>query len=319
MTSGRRRYGPPDIMRSMGLRQLFGTLGLMAIPPLGAGYAFERVVRRNVFHTGPYEGGTPEAVGVPFERVPFWTADGEELEGWLFEGGDSPVTVLFMHGTSYNASDMWQSEERARLFGGFVRGLGCRFFTFDYRGYGASSARPSEQGTYIDAAAALAYLHNRADVDPTQVVFYGFSLGTGVAVELALRELCLGLVLRAPFTSIRELIMGRYPRLRTPLTLAPWLPLTRYDSAAKISRVRVPLLIMHGDQDRTVPQSMGLRLFELASEPKTFVNFPGADHADFPLEIMAPAVRGFLDELTAALPGGPGLSGDGEARSVAAQ
>src|SRR3989304_5217864 len=94
----------------MALRSLVSTLGLMALPPLGAGYAFERVVRRNVFHTGPYERGLPERTGIPFERVTFWTADGEELEGWLFLGGPSaegPVTVLFMHGTSYNASDSW--------------------------------------------------------------------------------------------------------------------------------------------------------------------------------------------------------------------
>lgn len=285
------------MMPSMALRGLVSALGLMALPPLGAGYAFERMVRKNVFHTGPYERGLPETTGVPFERADFWTADGEQLEGWLFGGGGSPATVLFMHGTSYNASDMWASEERATQFGQFVRGLGCRFFTFDYRGYGANSTRPSEQGTYTDAAAALAYLHNRSDVDPARVVFYGFSLGSGVAVELALRELCCGLVLRAPFTSVRELILGRYPRLRGPLALTPWLPLTRYDSATKIPRLRVPLLIMHGDRDQTVPQSMGLRLFELAHDPKTFVSLPGADHADFPLEVMVPAVRNFLDEL----------------------
>jgi fermentation-respiration switch protein FrsA (DUF1100 family) len=267
------------------------------VPPLGFGYAFERVVRRNVFHTGPYEPGLPEATGIPHERVDFWTPDGEQLEGWLFHGGDSPATVLFMHGTSYNASDMWQTPERAGMFGQFVRGLGCRFFTFDYRGYGASHARPTEQGTYTDASAALGYLHNRPDVDPSRIVFYGFSLGSGVAVELATREHSCGLILRAPFTSIRELILGRYPRLRPALALAPWLPLTRFDSASKIARVRVPVLIMHGESDRTVPQSMGLRLYERANDPKTFVNFPGADHADFPLAIMTPAVRGFLDEL----------------------
>ena len=285
----------------MALRSLVSTLGLVALPPVGAGYAFERAVRRNVFHTGPYERGLPEETGLPFERVTFWSADGEELEGWLFVGGPSaegPVTVLFMHGTSYNASDMWLNEERAQRFGHFVRGLGCRFFTFDYRGYGANATRATEQGTYTDAEAALAYLYSRDDVDPARIAFYGFSLGSGVTVELALREACCGLVLRAPFTSIRELIRERYPRLRPALALAPWLPRTRYDSASKISRLWAPLLIMHGDSDRTVPQWMGLRLFELASEPKTFVSLPGAGHADFPLDIMVPAVRDFLGQVT---------------------
>ncbi|OGO51294.1 MAG: hypothetical protein A2148_00375, partial [Chloroflexi bacterium RBG_16_68_14] len=193
----------------MGIRRLLATLGLLAVPPLGLGYAFESLVRRNLYRTGPYQRGVPEATGVPFEQVRFWTADGQELEGWLFHGGSSqeePATILFMHGTNYNASDMWATEERARLFGGFMRGIGCRLFVFDYRGYGANDGQASEQGTYLDAEGALAYLHNRREIDPARIVFYGFSMGTGVAVELVLREPCAGLVLRAPFTSIRDLV-----------------------------------------------------------------------------------------------------------------
>lgn len=282
----------------MALRRSLATLGLLALPPAGLAFAFERIVRRNLYRTGPYQRGIPEATGVPFEQVRFWTADGHELEGWFFQGSGSPATILFMHGTNYNASDMWATEERAQLFGGFLRGIGCSFFVFDYRGYGPNGGQATEQGTYLDAEGALAYLHNRSDVDPARMIFYGFSMGTGVAVELALRELCAGLVLRAPFTSIRDLIMARYPRLRLPLTLAPWLPRTRYDSARKIGRIRAPLLIMHGDADESVPQWMGRRLYALAPEPKTFVSFPGAQHQDFPLDLMVPAVRRFVEEVT---------------------
>ena len=277
-------------------RRLLTALGLLALPPLGFGYAFETAVRRNLFRTSPYQPGVPEVTGVPFERARFWTADGQELEGWLFQGGDLPATVLFMHGTNYNASDMWATEERAQLFGGFLRGLGCRFFIFDYRGYGPNDGRATEQGTYLDAEGALAFLHNREEIDPARIVFYGFSLGTGVAVELALREPGAGLVLRAPFTSTRDLVLDRRPRLRPLLHLTPWLPLTRYDSAAKIPRIRVPLLIMHGDADDTIPFWMGQRLFELAHEPKSFVPFPGAGHQAFPLELMISAIRRFLEE-----------------------
>ena len=289
----------------MGLRKLLGALGLLALPPAGFGYFLESQVRRNTFHTGPYQHGMPEAIGVPFEQVRFWTADGQELEGWLFEGeaaAQSAPAVLFMHGTSYNASDMWATEERARLFGGFLRGIGCRFFTFDYRGYGSNDGQASEAGTYLDAAGALAWLHGRPEVDPAAIVFYGFSLGSGVAVELALREPSCGLVLRAPFTSLRDLIIGRYPNLRLPLALTPWLPLTRYDSASKIGGIRVPLLVMRGENDRTVLISMGRRLFDLAPEPKTFVSFPDADHAGFPLDLMVPAVRDFVASATATVP-----------------
>lgn len=289
-------------MASMALRRALATLGLLALPPVGLAYAFERVVRRNAFRTGPHHEGLPEKTGVPFERAHFWSADGEDLEGWLFEGGSSgeePVTILFMHGTNYNASDMWATEERAALFGSFLREIGCRFFVFDYRGYGNSDGEASEPATYTDAEAALGYLRSRPEVDPSRIVFYGFSLGTGVATELAVRKPCAGLILRAPYTSFRDLILERYPRLRTPLALAPWLPRTRYDSAAKISGIHTPLLVMHGDADETVPLAMGRRLYELANEPKTFVTFPGAAHQDFPLEVMAPAVRSFLEGLVA--------------------
>ena len=281
----------------MAARSLLRTLALLALPPIGVRYSFEPLIRRNVFQTGPFVQGIPEATGVPFERVPFWTADGLELEGWLFEGGGLPATVLFMHGTNYNASDMWATEDIAQLFGEFVRGLGCRLFVFDYRGYGQNHGEPTELGTYLDAAAALACLHQREEIDPLRIVFYGFSLGTGIAVELALHEPNAGLVLRAPYTSVRDMILERAPRLRTPLALAPWLPRTRYDSAAKIPHLPVPLLVMHGDEDETVPYRMGQRLYELAPEPKRFVTLTGAAHRDISLEIMIPAVRQFLEEV----------------------
>ncbi|MGB2693873.1 MAG: alpha/beta hydrolase [Dehalococcoidia bacterium] len=285
----------------MAIRRALATLGLLAVPPAGVSYAFERVVRRNLFRTEPYDRGMPEATGVPFEQVRFWTADGHELEGWLFHGGDGPATVLFAHGTSYNATYYWADEDRARRFGEFLRGLGCRFFLFDYRGYGRHGGEASEQGTYLDAEGAVGYLHNRSDIDATRIVFYGFSMGSGVAVELALREPCAGLILRAPFTSIRDLIMERYPRLRGPMSFVPWLPLTRYDSAAKIRRVGVPLLVMHGDADESVPYRMGKRLHELATDPKTMVTFPNAGHQDVPLEIMLPAMRQFIERCAGAL------------------
>jgi fermentation-respiration switch protein FrsA (DUF1100 family) len=283
-------------------RKLLATLGLLAVPPAGLAYAFERTVRRNVFHTGPYVRRAPEAIGVPFEQLRFRTRDNLELEGWWFHQDASPATVLFMHGTSYNASDMWADEERARLFGGFLRGIGCSFFVFDYRGYGDNPGTPTELLTYVDAEAALEHVRERPEVDAERIVLYGFSLGTGIAVELATRHPSRGLVLRAPFTSIRDLVMERYPRLRRWLALAPWLPLTRYNSAGKIGRLQAPLLVMHGDADTTVPHSMGRRLYDLAPEPKTFVSFDGAQHADFPVDVMVPAIRQFVAHVSGDVP-----------------
>lgn len=281
----------------MGRRKLLLPAAVVALAA-AATAAFESIMQRALYRASPALAGPPDDVGVPYEEVTFFTADGLPLQGWFFKGAQPAATILFMHGTSYNASDMWCGEQRAKAFGTFLRAIGCHFMTFDYRGYGACPGRPTEQGTYLDAEAALAYLHLRPDVDPARIIFYGFSLGTGVAVELALREHCCGLILRAPFTSIKEMAVDRFPALTVLFALMPWLPRTRYDSVTKIDRVRAPVLIMHGDADESVPQWMGYRLLEMAPEPKRFVNLAGANHTDFPLHQMVPAIREFVEQTT---------------------
>ena len=168
----------------------------------------------------------------------------------------------------------------------------------DKRGYGSNAGEAAEQATDLDASGALAHLHNRREIDPLNLVFYGFSMGSGVAVELALREPSAGLILRAPFTSVRDLVIDRMPKLRPLLAAMPWLPVTRFDSLRKIAHVPGPLLVMHGDADETVPYWMGQRMYERGPEPKTFVTFPDGQHSELILDIMTPAVRDFLETLT---------------------
>ncbi len=220
------------------------------------------------------------------------------------DGGRPGVapTILFMHGTSYNASDMWVTAERATAFYEFLSGIEANFFVFDYRGYGRRAGRgygrsggtPTEEGTVLDSAAALGWLHQRADVEPASIFYYGFSLGTGIATELALREPPAGLILRAPFTSIRAMAVERHPRLRRLFAFAPWLPLTNFDTLSRIRRLRCPLLVMHGDADTTVPASMGQEVFEAAPEPKTWVTFAGSGHSDVAAQLVVPPITTFV-------------------------
>lgn len=266
---------------------------------------FEALLRRHLYRISEWSSASPADTGLPYEEMTFSTADGISLPGWYFSAQSPLVTILFMRGTRYNARVLWSGQERARAFGDFLRAVGCSFFVFDYRGYAPGSGTPSEQATYLDAEAALAYLHTRPDVDTSRMILYGFSLGTGVAVELALREPCRGLILRAPFTSLREVAQERLPALRMLFRLMPWLPLTHYDSAAKIPNLRVPVLMMHGEADESVPLWMGRRLYELAPEPRTFLALPGVAHSDFPAELIAPAVRRFVESVTAT--GAPSL------------
>jgi fermentation-respiration switch protein FrsA (DUF1100 family) len=278
------------------LRQALAAAAALSAPGLALTIASERMIRPRVFYTGPWHPDPPDAVGWPYEEATIYTPDGLELQGWYFTTAEPEApTLLFMHGTSYNASDMWVTPERARAFEAFLRGIRSNFFVFDYRGYGKNGGTPTEEGTYTDAAAALGWLYQRDDIDPARIFFYGFSLGTGIATELALREPGAGLILRAPFTSIRDLAVDRHPRLRALLLVAPWLPLTNYDTLSKIPRLDRPLLVMHGDADQTVPERMGQRVFEAAPEPKMYVAFPNGNHSDISVDLVVPAITQFVD------------------------
>ncbi|MDE2485631.1 MAG: alpha/beta hydrolase, partial [candidate division NC10 bacterium] len=153
--------------------------------------------------------------------------------------------------------------------------LGTDIFIFDYREYGRSEGRASEEGTYHDGDSAIRYLHSRRDIDPIKIVFLGESLGSAVAVEMATRHGCAALILESSFLSIPEIARVRFPFLPISSLLH-----TRYDTLSKIGQVRTPLLIVHGENDEIVPFRHGQRLFEAAREPKEFYSIKGAHHND---------------------------------------
>jgi fermentation-respiration switch protein FrsA (DUF1100 family) len=264
---------------------------------VGVSIFMQSIIGRRLFTTGdPVD--LARKIGIDLEHVEFFASDGVRLHGWLHRTANPRATVLFMHGTSYSSLDMVSEPERAMLFRSFLEQINCDWFMFDYRGYGPSEGRPSEAGVYRDAEAALSYLHSRGDVDLGRLVFYGFSMGSAVAVEMAVRHPCLGLMLRAPFSSIRDMSEDRVPVTRYIHTFMPWLPRTRFDTRAKIRRVRAPLLVMHGDRDLSVPVWMGRWVFELAgSQKKRFVELKDTAHGDFPIDQIAPAISNFIDSL----------------------
>jgi fermentation-respiration switch protein FrsA (DUF1100 family) len=142
----------------------------------------------------------------------------------------------------------------------------------DYRGYGRSEGRPTEKGLYEDAEAAYRWILTQG-FEPRQVILHGESLGTAVAVELASRVPCAGLVLEAPFTSARA-VAGRVMPLVGPALIRG------YDSLSKIKDVRVPVFVIHGDADEVIAYQFGQQLFRAAGEPKTFWTIRGATHND---------------------------------------
>ena len=212
--------------------------------------------------------GTPTDLGLRYQDAFFTTADGVHLHGWFIPGSND-ITWLWLHGNAGNISHRLENIELLH------HRLGVSVFIFDYRGYGRSEGRPSEQGTYRDAEAALAYVRGLPAVDAGRIVVFGRSLGAAVAVELATHERVLGLILESPFSSIPAMARAVYP----------WLPVwpllrTRYDSLDKIGRIEVPLLLLHSPADEVVPYQQGRDLFAAAREPKRFHAIEGAGHND---------------------------------------
>ena len=220
-----------------------------------------------IFYPDDYFIGDPSDWGMPFEDVYFSTADGLTLNGW-FVPGEKEMTWLWFPG---NAGNISYRLDNLRLL---HHRLSLNIFIFDYRGYGRSQGRPSEEGTYLDAEAALTYLRSRRDIDPEAIIFFGRSLGSAIAVNLATKHKCLGLILESPPTSLVGMMKRLFPSL--PPEELP----IKYDSLSKIKRISVPLLILHGDCDEVVPFFMGRKLYEAANEPKQFYTIENAGHND---------------------------------------
>jgi len=197
-------------------------------------------------------------------RITIETTDGERLAGWYLPPQAGQPVFLFLHGKKgelERRTERWQQ----------ISGKGAGVLAFSYRGFPGSTGQPSEAGLALDAQAAYDWL--RARHPARDIVLHGFSLGTGVAVTLATAVEARALILEAPFTAITDVAAERYPWL--PVSL---LMLDQFRSSERINRVKMPVLIAHGDQDPTVPYAQAVRLYENASEPKTFVSMVGSDH-----------------------------------------
>jgi fermentation-respiration switch protein FrsA (DUF1100 family) len=223
-----------------------------------------------VYHPDRVLSATGAALGRPFEDVRFKTSDGVELNGWFFPAGTNSqrgrFAVLLCHGNAGNIS------HRIEICKALLA-TGVNVLVFDYRGYGRSEGRPSEEGTYRDAQAAYQWLRQKG-FPGTNIIAFGESLGGGVAAELALREPLGGLVLQSSFTSIPDMGAELFPWL--PVR---WLGKIHYDTRSKLPRLKVPVLVMHSSADELIGFQHGQRNFAAANEPKLFWELRG-DHND---------------------------------------
>ncbi len=250
---------------------IFAAVAALALALLGLFLLWYR--QRQLIYF-PSQAVPPAAAVLPgSEEVAFDTEDGLRLRGWFVPAAGEPsgLTVLVLNGNGGNRA------HRAPLAAALSR-AGLAVLLFDYRGYGGNPGTPTETGLLSAARAARAYLASRSDVDPARLAYLGESLGTGVAVALAVEQPPLALVLRSPFTSLVDMGRLHYPVL--PVGLLLW---DRYPSLERIGRVTAPVLVVAGERDSLVPVAQSRRLYEAAAEPKRFVLIAGADHNDYAL------------------------------------
>lgn len=280
---------------------------LLAVAAVGL---IDLLHRQLVFFPDPAVIRTPAAAGLDFQEVYFSAADGVKLHGWFVpapvnrqsavskpaaEHPAANLTILWFHGNAGNIG--YQVDDLLTL----RRWMAANIFIFDYRGYGNSGGRPSEQGIYQDARAAWRYLLTRPDVDPQRIILYGRSLGTAVAVELAAAPTDgpppYAVILYSPLTSLRAMAQAVHPRL--PIH---WLAGGQFNSLSRIGRISSPILIIHSAADEIIPVEQGRQLFAAAPEPKQFL-YPDAPGHNDVLDLSDTALGDGLAAFLNALPG----------------
>ncbi len=200
--------------------------------------------------------------------VELTTKDGETIHGWYAKPGDpTKPLILYFQGNAEAIQSRW---ERAKLF--TEEGYGV--FMLSYRGYGGSTGTPTEAGLMLDAQAAYGFLREQGFSDD-QLVYWGESLGSGIAVQLAAKHHPRAIILEAPFSSAADVARRSYWFLPVGLLMKD-----QFKSIDHVGSINAPLFIFHGDADVVVPYGLGQKLFDAAREPKKFHTVEGGGHVD---------------------------------------
>jgi uncharacterized protein len=268
--SARTRTGQGEVLEGNGRFSRKRWLAIIAVPTLVA-FGYLWVILWFAAHQRDFQytpGGSrvaPETVGLDgFAAVEIPTEDGERILAWWAVPSPGGGVVLFLHGTPSTLPDtVWRLPD--------LRKSGLGVMAIDYRGYGGSTGTPSELGLRADARAAFDFIH--AAAPESRIAVFGESLGTGIAVALARERRVAGVLLNAPYASVLRLLELRGPPLPYRLLLTD-----KFDSEALIGAIGVPVMILHGTADESVPVTEARRLYAAAREPKTMIEVEGAGH-----------------------------------------
>jgi len=232
--------------------------------------------------------------GLPVEDAWLTASDGTRIHSWWIPARDAEFTFVMFHGNAANLPN------RAEIYQ-FFHSLPANVLAVEYRGYGKSEGSPSEAGICLDARAAYDHLTGERGIAPQRIIGFGASLGSAAAADLAAERAVGGVVLEAPFPSAPAVARRAYPFLPGLGSLMR----TRLDTAAKLARIHVPLLILHCTHDPVIAIAFGEATFAAANEPKQFVRIDGACHEDASLvdpEAYRSALTQFLGRIEKPIP-----------------
>ncbi|MFT3729926.1 MAG: alpha/beta hydrolase [Hyphomicrobium sp.] len=259
-------------------------IGAVALYVIAAGVMYA-AQRRFMYFPDPVR-TAPAAAGLRnVSEIIIPTVDGEKLIAWYGKARPGQPTLLYLHG---NGGSLALRAETMHKYLQHGRGM----LMLAYRGFSGSTGSPTEAANVADAELAYDMLV-RDGVKPEDIILYGESLGSGVAIQVAKKKKVEGVILDAPYTSILELASAQFPWLPVG-----WLLKDRYESIKYIGDVHAPIFILHGEADDIVPVEMGRRLFAAANPPKEIKTIPGGGHVihDGP---SFDFVNGWIDRLRA--------------------
>ena len=188
-----------------------------------------------------------------------------KLVSWYFEKNSNYKTILFFHGNAGKLDNrVYKLNELSKLE--------INYLIIAYRGFSGNEGKPTEDGLYEDAKSAKIWLNNNGTKDK-DIILYGESLGTAVAVDLASKYSFAGVILESPFTSMTRLAQKYYPIFPVKIILKD-----KFDSINKIQKINSPILVMHGEEDTIVPFSMGVEIFEKSNTQKSKYFIKNDDH-----------------------------------------
>ena len=208
---------------------------------------------------------SPGDIGLEYEEVYLTTSDNERLHGWYVPATNSKGVLLFFHGNAGNISHRLDSI-------GISHQLGLDTLIIDYRGYGQSTGKATEQGTYLDAQAAWNYLVDERGIPADQIIIFGRSLGGAVGAWLGAQHTPAAVIIESSFSSGVDMARRLYPFL--PARLITRL---RYPVAEYASRLDCPVLVVHSRDDEIIPFDMGQSIYAAVKQRKSFLELRG-DH-----------------------------------------